>query len=161
MARVDEFYRDNDAPAPLGLVLVAYAVVRDERGEVVLVQRRDDHNWELPGGRVEVGETVGEAVVREVAEEAGIAITLTGIAGVYSDPTHIVVYPVDGARQQIAVVFHARPADPDDHTLAPDHDETGRAAWFDPTTTGAIRMHAAVRLRLDDAITHPDHPAIA
>ena len=40
--------------------------------------------------------------------------------------------------------------------MRPDHVETRDAAWFDPTTTGTLRMHKAVRRRLDKAITHPD-----
>ncbi|MFZ2119232.1 MAG: NUDIX domain-containing protein, partial [Pseudonocardiaceae bacterium] len=41
-------------------------------GRVLLVRRADDGYWELPGGRVEVGESASAAVVREVAEEAGV-----------------------------------------------------------------------------------------
>jgi 8-oxo-dGTP diphosphatase len=38
--------------------------------------------WSLPGGLVQLGETTREAVVREVAEECGLAITVAGVAGV-------------------------------------------------------------------------------
>jgi len=89
-------------------VVVAYAIARDRGGRVLLVRRADDGNWELPGGRVEVGETMSAAVRREVFEEAGITIALTGVSGIYSDPEHIVVYPIEGARQQVAVCLHAR-----------------------------------------------------
>jgi 8-oxo-dGTP pyrophosphatase MutT (NUDIX family) len=158
VARVREYFRDPGSPPARDLVPVAYAVVRDHRGWVLLVQRRDDGNWELPGGRIEVGETVAAAAIREVDEEAGITITPTGIAGVYSDPRHIIVYPIEGARQQLAVVFHAVPAT-ENNTVRPDQVETRQAAWFDPTTTGTLRMHEAVRRRLDEAITYPDIPA--
>jgi 8-oxo-dGTP pyrophosphatase MutT (NUDIX family) len=73
------------------LVVIAFAAVRDHRDQVLPVRRSDDGNWELPGGQVEVGETVSAAVIREVAEESGITIDLTGVSGIYSDPTHIVV----------------------------------------------------------------------
>jgi 8-oxo-dGTP pyrophosphatase MutT (NUDIX family) len=51
-----------------GLLPAAFATVRNPAGQVLMVRRIDDGNWELPGGRVEVGETVAEAVIREVAE---------------------------------------------------------------------------------------------
>lgn len=40
----------------------------------------------MPGGFVEYGETVEEAVIREVKEETGIIIEITDLLGVYSDP---------------------------------------------------------------------------
>jgi mutator protein MutT len=56
-----------------------------EKGEVLLVRR--DHapalgQWSLPGGRVEWGETLQEAVAREVREETGIDIEVEGLAGI-------------------------------------------------------------------------------
>ncbi len=55
------------------------AVVHDERGRLLLVRRANDPGrgrWSLPGGRVEVGESDDDAVVREVAEETGIAVVV-------------------------------------------------------------------------------------
>ena len=90
----------------LGILPASFAVVRDDTGRVLLVQRADDELWELPGGRIEIGESASAAAVREVAEEAGVDIELTGLSGVYSEPGHVLVY-ADGARQQLAVCFHA------------------------------------------------------
>jgi len=157
VARMAEYFHDQDPPPVQGLVVAAFAAVRDGDGRVLLVRRKDDGNWELPGGRVEIGETVASAAVREVAEEAGIAITLTTLSGVYSDPHHIVVYPDEGPCQQIAVCFHALPttARPE---LRPDHVETTAAAWFAPVETADLTMHPAVRQRLTDAVTRPGTP---
>ncbi len=69
-------------------VPAAFAAVRNSAGELLLVRRIDDGNWELPGGRIEVGEFARQSVVREVAEESGISIECTGLTGVDSDPTH-------------------------------------------------------------------------
>ncbi len=56
-------------------------------GRVVLVQRQDDGSWGLPGGLVDWGETIQEAVVREVAEETGLRVVKIGrLVGVYSAP---------------------------------------------------------------------------
>ena len=85
MARIDEFFRNPHPPPVSGLVVVVFAVVRDDHHRVLLVRRIDDGNWELPGGRVEVGEAASITVVREVAEEAGVEIEPTGDSGIYSD----------------------------------------------------------------------------
>lgn len=56
-------------------------------GRVVLVQRKDDLSWGLPGGLVDWGETIHQAAVREVAEETGLTVVKIGrLVGVYSAP---------------------------------------------------------------------------
>jgi ADP-ribose pyrophosphatase YjhB (NUDIX family) len=119
MVRVREYYQDPSTPTARDVLPAAFAAVRSSEGELLLVRRIDDGNWELPGGRLEVGESAVHAVVREVAEESGITIELTGLAGVYSDPTHVLVDPDDTIHQQLALCFHAVPALTDGDQLAP------------------------------------------
>ena len=107
MVRLLEYYQDPGAPRAQDVLPAAFAAVRDSAGEILLVRRIDDGFWELPGGRVEVGESAAQAVVREVEEESGITIALTGISGVYSDPTHVLVDRDDSIHQQLAICFHA------------------------------------------------------
>jgi mutator protein MutT len=147
-----QYFHDPSAPVPAGLLPAAYAAVRNGQGQVLLVRRADDGNWELPGGRVEIGETASEAVVREVAEEAGVTVKLTGVLGVYSDPDHVLAYPDGEVRQQFAVCFHARVIDGEPR---PDHDETIAAEWYDYDETRRLTMHPAMRLRLEHALTDP------
>jgi 8-oxo-dGTP pyrophosphatase MutT (NUDIX family) len=153
VVRLHEYYRDPGAPRPHDVLPAAFAAVRNAVGDVLLVRRIDDGNWELPGGRVEVGETAGTAVVREVAEESGISIALTALSGVYSDPTHVLVDPDGSIHQQLALCFHAVPVD--GGAPRPDGTETDGAAWYDPAATADLTMHPAMRLRLRDAVTAP------
>ena len=48
------------------------AVVLNGSGEILLVQRKDNEHWAMPGGLAEIGETPAEAVLRELWEEAGL-----------------------------------------------------------------------------------------
>jgi len=70
-------------------------VVRDGDGRLLLQQRTDIGLWGLPGGAVEYGECVTDALRREVEEETGLTIDVGRLIGVYSDPAHgqIVTYP--------------------------------------------------------------------
>lgn len=66
--------------------------------ELLLMRRSDNGHWGLPGGYVDPGESVLDAVRREVREETGVAIQVERLFGIYSDPaTQVIEYP-DGRR---------------------------------------------------------------
>ena len=156
VVRLREYYQDPNAPRADDVLPAAFAAVRNVAGEVLLVRRIDDGYWELPGGRLEVGETAAQAVIREVAEESGVAIALVGLSGVYSDPTHVLLDPDGTVHQQLALCFHAVPALADaPEAPCPDGIETKEAAWCAPAALATLVMHPAMRLRVDDAIAAP------
>lgn len=63
----------------------ATAIASLEDGSIVLVRRRDDGLWSLPGGLVDWGQTVETTVIRELREETGLTVTQVGrLVGVYS-----------------------------------------------------------------------------
>ena len=67
----------------------AGAIIRDEAERLLLIQRRNEPGaglWSLPGGRIEAGETDQQAVVREVAEETGLAVTCGRLVGAVERP---------------------------------------------------------------------------
>lgn len=81
-------------------------VVIPSDGGVVLIRRGTDPfegRWALPGGFVEVGETVEQAAVREAEEETGMAVEIARLVGVYSDPER------DPRGHNVSVAFLARP----------------------------------------------------
>ena len=84
MVRLREYYQDPNTPTANDVLPAAFAAVRNSAGELLLVRRIDDGNWELPGGRIEVGESASHTVVPEVAEESGITIELTDAAASFS-----------------------------------------------------------------------------
>lgn len=75
---------------PLTPSLAADAIIEltDRPGRpIVLIERKyPPHGWAIPGGFVDVGETVEHAAIREAHEETGLDITLTCLLGLYSDP---------------------------------------------------------------------------
>lgn len=72
----------SPAPPRHPQLAVSAAIFRD--GQVLLVRRARSPAkgfYSLPGGRVEYGETLEQALTREVAEETGLAVGITGLAG--------------------------------------------------------------------------------
>lgn len=87
-------------------------IIVDEEGRILLEQRRDNGMWGLPGGGIELGESVCEAALREVREETGLNVRITGLLGVYSEPAEgrIVTYPDNGdVAQLVDTVLTAEP----------------------------------------------------
>ena len=85
-------------------------VVRGPGETILLEKRRDCGWWGLPGGKVEPGESLVDAAVREVLEETGLTVEVTHLIGVYSAPRgRIVTYPDNGdVVQLVDVVVGAR-----------------------------------------------------
>ena len=61
------------------------AIMFNEQGEVLLAKRTDNGLWCIPGGHVDLGETLAEACVRELFEETGLKAEAVKLVGVYSD----------------------------------------------------------------------------
>lgn len=102
MGRVD-YYDDPNAPAANSLVPAASAVVTDDAGRIVLQRRSDNDLWALPGGGMEIGESLAETVVREVYEETGLQVEPRYVVGVYTDPKHVFAYDDGEVRQEYSV----------------------------------------------------------
>jgi len=91
MARKDYYYQP-DAPKPNSLVPAVSAVVTDSDGRILLHKRSDNFLWSLPGGAMELGESVEQAVIREVKEETGFDVEVNKCIGIYSDPNHVIAF---------------------------------------------------------------------
>jgi ADP-ribose pyrophosphatase YjhB (NUDIX family) len=62
------------------------ALVFNGQGEVLLAKRTDNGLWCIPGGHVDLGETLSQACVRELYEETGLRSEVIRLVGAYSDP---------------------------------------------------------------------------
>ena len=81
----------------------------DPVGRILLLRRKDNELWALPGGVMQPGETIAAAAVREAKEETNIDVEITGLVGVYSDPRHVIAYANGEVRQEFNVAFEVVP----------------------------------------------------
>ncbi|WP_306189443.1 NUDIX domain-containing protein [Streptomyces sp. MK5] len=143
MARM-EYYDDPDAPKPNSLVVAASAVVTDEEGRILLQRRRDNGLWALPGGVMEMGDSLPGTAVREVKEETGLDVEITGLVGTYTDPRHVIAYSDGEVRRQFNVCFTARITGGE---LAIS-DESMELRFIAPDQLETLPMHHTQRLRI-------------
>jgi ADP-ribose pyrophosphatase YjhB (NUDIX family) len=87
--RID-YYDDPGAPAANSLVPSVNVIMVNGAGQILLIRRSDNGNWAVPGGAVDLGESVAAAAIRETREESGIECEITGLSGIYSDPKHVI-----------------------------------------------------------------------
>jgi ADP-ribose pyrophosphatase YjhB (NUDIX family) len=145
MARRD-YEDDPDAPAANSLVPAASTVVVDDSGRILLQRRSDNGMWALPGGAMNIGESLPDCAVRETREETGYDVEITGIVGTYTDPRHVFAYDDGEIRQEFSVCFLARPVA---GQLAVSEESTD-VRWFRPEEVDALPMVPSIRKRVND-----------
>lgn len=132
------------------------AVILNERRELLLQRRSDNGEWGLPGGSVEIGESVTEAILREVQEETGLLVDVVRLVGVYSDPRlQVVRYPDGHVVHFINTCFECRTVGGQLQTSP----ETLELAYFEPAVLPQtlVPLH---RIRITDALRRQTLAAI-
>ena len=118
--------------------LMVDVVVPSGEGQVLLIRRGSDPyegQWALPGGFVEVGETVENGAAREAREETGLEVELVRLVGVYSDPDR------DPRGHNVSCAFLARAPEGEEPSGASDAAE---AAFLDPQTVDLAFDHQKI-----------------
>lgn len=121
---------------PFHSVSVA-GVTFDDYGRILVIRRRDNGEWQVPGGVLELGETFEEGVVREVLEETGIDVSVDGLTGAYKNIP----------RSVVALVYRCTyvAGNPSSTT------ESVEATWMD-VDEALGRMIPAFAVRVTDAL---------
>ncbi|MFE5290306.1 NUDIX domain-containing protein [Nocardia sp. NPDC056611] len=116
----------------------------DEAGRVLMQRRGDSGNWSLPGGIMEVGETLEDCVIRETREETGLDIEITGLLGIYTDPEHVIEYSDGEVRQEFAIVYYGQRVGGE---IQVSHEST-EVRFLALEELEGLPVHPTVRLRL-------------
>jgi len=151
------YYHDPAAPPATVVVPAVVVAVPGPDGTLLLVRRCDSGGWELPGGRVDVGESAAAAAVRETAEESGVLVTVTGLIGVHSDPGYVVRSPAGEVRQPFVLLLRGREVG---GTVRADLHETSDARWFAPAGIAGLPVEPAARVLIEHALAAGPEPHI-
>lgn len=155
MSRRIDYYDDPDAPPANSMVPSVNVVVENDGGQILLIRRSDNDNWALPGGAIDLGESMAQAAVREVKEETGVDCEVTGLVGIYTDPKHIILYTSNNeARQEFSILLTARATGGDPTPSS----ESTEVIWREPAQAEPLTMDASMRHRLSHYLDRRDGP---
>ncbi|MGY5305822.1 NUDIX hydrolase [Nocardia gipuzkoensis] len=149
-----DYFNDAEAPAANSLKVAVSAFVQDAEGRILMIHRTDNDKYSIPGGGMEVGETVADAVVREVTEETGILVRPTALLGVFSNPRHVVAYDDGEVRQEFSICFKAEPIGGSPRTSS----ESKAVRWVAPDELPTLEIHPSIRERIQRGLQPGDEP---
>lgn len=89
------------------IMVGAGVLITDERGRLLLGKRSDNHSWGIPGGSMEMGETIEETARRETTEETGLKLGKVRLFGVFSGPEFFYTYPSGDQVYNVSIVFES------------------------------------------------------
>jgi mutator protein MutT len=122
----------SDNPAYRYPVSVKGVIVNS--GRIVLV-RNERQEWELPGGKLDLGETPAQCLEREIREELGVSVTVDQLIDVW-------VYEISTNVRVLIVTFGVKPLKGATFTLSEEHNEL---AEFPPEEIAALNMPSGYR----------------
>jgi ADP-ribose pyrophosphatase YjhB (NUDIX family) len=156
MARIDHYHVEG-APKATHIVPAVSAVVRDANGLLVLQRRTDNQLWALPGGGLEPGESVVNALRREIHEETGYDVEIGRLVGIYSDPDYVIEYSDGEVRQEFSICFAAKVIG-GSRTVS---SESLEVSSFSDEDITKLEIHPAIRKRIDDYLSDASAPYVS
>ncbi|WP_119726730.1 NUDIX hydrolase [Thermomonospora amylolytica] len=157
MGRRIDYYDDPNAPKANSLVPSVNVVVTNDAGEILMIRRTDNDNWALPGGAIDLGESLSQAAVRETKEETGIDCEITGMVGIYTDPRHVIRYTSnEEVRQEFSIVLTARRVGGEPTPS----DESREVCWIPAAEAMDRQMDRSMRLRIGHYLENRGQPVI-
>ncbi|PSR56639.1 NUDIX hydrolase [Adhaeribacter arboris] len=130
--------------SPKHSVSVAGVVV-NKLGEILVIQRSDNGQWQIPGGILEISEAIDAGLKREIIEETGILVQIDKLTGIYKNITLGIV----------ALVFKCKYIS----GLPIPSNETMQVAWL-PQNVATSLMSSVFATRVEDALNFNGIPSI-
>ena len=99
------YYKDPESPKPNQPIIPSiHGVIMNDSHEILLHKREDSPIWAIPGGKIELDESIEQCLEREMQEELGIEVSAERLLGVYTDPSYILALG-DNVQRVFLIVF--------------------------------------------------------
>lgn len=144
--RKDYAHEDNMPTANSMRPAAAVAIINDEK--ILMLKRMDNGKWTLPGGTMELDESLIDCAVREIREETGLDVKVTDIIGTYTDPDIRIEYSDGEVRREFTIVYYGTISNSD---VVID-DESSTYAWIPMTNIMNYPMATSQKKRIEDVL---------
>ena len=124
----------------------AVAIIDDDR--ILMLKRMDNGKWTLPGGTMELNESLIDCAVREVREETGLNVKVTDVIGTYTDPDIRIEYSDGEVRREFTIVYYGIASNSD---VIID-DESSTYAWIPVSEVERYPMAKSQQKRVRDVL---------
>lgn len=147
--RTDYYYRD-DSPAANSIRPAAAVAILNSKRELLMLHRKDNKKWTMPGGTLEFGESMTECALREVKEESGLDVKIKDIIGTYTDPNIRVAYSDGEVRQEFTIVYYGEALNYD---VSLD-DESSQFQWVPLGEVISLPLADSQKRRIGDVLSY-------
>lgn len=147
--RTDFFYCE-DAPEANSIKPAAAVAILNSKRELLMLHRKDNKKWTMPGGTLEFGESMVDCALREVKEESGLNIEIKDIIGTYTDPNVRVAYSDGEVRQEFTIVYYGETKDFDVRL----DEESSQFIWVPLDEVNNLPLTDSQKRRIDDVIVY-------
>ncbi len=144
--RTDYYHKDN-APLANSIKPAAAVAIFNERNEILMLHRRDNGMWTMPGGTMEFGESLTNCALREVKEECGLDVKIQDIVGTYTDPNIKIGYSDGEVRQEFTILYYGMAQG----AVVLD-DESSQYKWISLDRVFSLQMADSQKRRIRDVV---------
>ncbi|WP_423800711.1 NUDIX domain-containing protein [Neobacillus sp. SAB-20_R2A] len=145
-----DFTNDPNAPKANSIKPAAAVAIMNEKEEILLLKRRDNGKWTMPGGTLDFGEDLKTCAIREVQEESGYKVVITDIIGTYTNPNTVIAYSDGEVRQEFTILYKG---EIQSGQLEMDSESTAYQ-WIELNKAADLPMADSQRQRMRDVIQY-------
>ncbi len=147
--RKDYSHEENMPEANSVRPAATVAVIKENK--ILMLKRKDSGKWTMPGGTMELSESLTDCAVREVKEETGLDVKICDVIGAYTDPDVRIEYSDGEVRREFSVVYYGEVTG--DCSVRLD-DESGEYQWAEAETVDSLPMAGSQMIRIKDVLEY-------
>lgn len=150
-----DYYYSEEAPKVNSIRPAAAVAILNSKRELLMLHRKDNKKWTMPGGTLEFGESMTGCALREVREESGLDIEIKDIIGTYTDPNIRIAYSDGEVRQEFTIVYYG---EAQNYDVSLD-DESSQFQWVPLKDVIKLPLADSQKRRVEDVLRYLENGA--